>query len=78
MWNADSGGVAERLKAPVLKTGMGASPRGFESLPLRHFRIKAFRPSVYALERGDTPELCVFCADLLPGESLTGQADPPV
>jgi hypothetical protein len=28
--------VAERLKAPVLKTGMGASPRGFESLPLRH------------------------------------------
>ena len=32
----ESGGVAERLKAPVLKTGMGASPRGFESLPLRH------------------------------------------
>ena len=31
-----AGGVAERLKAPVLKTGMGASPRGFESLPLRH------------------------------------------
>ena len=34
--NRDTGGVAERLKAPVLKTGMGASPRGFESLPLRH------------------------------------------
>jgi excisionase family DNA binding protein len=34
--NAGTGGVAERLKAPVLKTGMGASPRGFESLPLRH------------------------------------------
>ena len=34
--NPDTGGVAERLKAPVLKTGMGASPRGFESLPLRH------------------------------------------
>ncbi len=34
--NVDTGGVAERLKAPVLKTGMGASPRGFESLPLRH------------------------------------------
>ena len=34
--NRETGGVAERLKAPVLKTGMGASPRGFESLPLRH------------------------------------------
>ena len=35
------GGVAERLKAPVLKTGMGASPRGFESLPLRHPRARS-------------------------------------
>jgi Major Facilitator Superfamily len=36
--NADTGGVAERLKAPVLKTGIPAWDRGFESLPLRHRR----------------------------------------
>ena len=53
--NADTGGVAERLKAPVLKTGMGASPRGFESLPLRHFRIKGFVPSVRSPERAMYP-----------------------
>ena len=33
------GGVAERLKAPVLKTGIPLNgERGFESHPLRHLR----------------------------------------
>ena len=32
----DHGGVAERSKAPVLKTGDVNSVLGFESLPLRH------------------------------------------
>ena len=49
----DDGGVAERLKAPVLKTGMGWKPhRGFESHPLRHLenkeecRLEADCPSI--------------------------------
>jgi hypothetical protein len=30
------GGVGERLKPPVLKTGVHTVDRGFESRPLRH------------------------------------------
>ena len=33
------GGVAERSKAPVLKTGDVNSVLGFESLPLRHYIV---------------------------------------
>ena len=38
-----SGSVAERFKAPVLKTGVPKRNRGFESHPLRHQRRKPLK-----------------------------------
>lgn len=34
------GEVAERFKAAVLKTVVGKTYRGFESLPLRHIPVR--------------------------------------
>ena len=35
-FTVSEGGVAERFKAPVLKTGVHSVDREFESRPLRH------------------------------------------
>ena len=42
------GGVGERLKPPVLKTGAHTVGRGFESRPLRHGRFTAPAPCTRA------------------------------
>ena len=39
-----SGEMSERFKEPVLKTGDGATHRGFESHSLRHLEEKADFP----------------------------------
>ncbi len=45
MTSYPSGEVAERFKAPVLKTGEGIPFRGFESHPHRHFFLYPFHIS---------------------------------
>ena len=55
-----SGGVAEWLKAPVLKTGSPKRARGFESLPLRFsFRhLSGARPAACAGRKRGTANIC--------------------
>jgi hypothetical protein len=46
------GGVGERLKPPVLKTGVHFVDRGFESRPLRH-SIDEWTPYFVACRKGE-------------------------
>jgi hypothetical protein len=56
------GWVAERLKAPVLKTGRGHAPRGFESHPIRQDHDPSFTDCAHSSEVASGAGACFLAS----------------